>query len=78
MKKLILSAAIIAGLGTFAACNSDDNNDNNESSRCVTCSTDISGNADEYTICRDDFNTQEQYDEAVEAAEAVGSCSSSS
>lgn len=77
MKKVILSAAIMS-LCLFAACNSDDNNDNNVSSRCVVCSTDISGNADEYTICRDDFNTQEQYDEAVETAEAVGSCRASS
>lgn len=78
MKKVILSVAVIAGLCTFAACNSDDNNDNNVASRCVVCTTDISGQSDEYTLCRDDFNTQEQYDEAVEAAEAIGSCRSSS
>jgi hypothetical protein len=77
MKKLILSAAIIAGLSFFAACNSDDNNDNNTNSRCVKCTTELSGQA-EYTVCREDFDTQEQYDEAVEAAEAVGNCSSSS
>ncbi len=78
MKKTILSVALMTGLCFFAACNSDDNNDNNVSSRCVVCSTDISGNSDEYTICRDDFNTQEQYDEAVETAQALGSCRASS
>lgn len=77
MKKVISSVAILS-LCFFAACNSDDNNDNNVSSRCVVCSTDVSGNADEYTLCREDFGTQEQYDEAVETAEAVGSCRASS
>lgn len=76
MKKVILSAAVFS-LCFFAACNSDDNNDNNVSSRCVVCTTDISGQSDEYTLCREDFNTQEQYDEAVESAEAVGSCTAS-
>lgn len=76
MKKVILSGALM-GLCLFASCNSDDNNDNDVLSRCMVCTTDLSGQSDEYTICRDDFNTQEQYDEAVEAAQAIGSCTPS-
>ncbi len=62
MKKIILSAAILAGLA-FVSCSKDDDKNNN----CVTCT----GNGDSQRVCKGDLS-QSQYDDAIDTLEAVG------
>lgn len=73
MKKLTLAIIVLAGM-TFVACSSDD-----DSSRglpaCVICFVSESGVDIEDELCREDFETEDQYEAAVqEFRNAGGSC----
>lgn len=70
MKKLILAAVLLSGM-TFVACSSDDDN----GSSCVTCTITIMDETQTEEFCRSDFDSDEEYDQAIEVAEAFGSCS---
>ena len=47
MKKIILSAAILAGLA-FVSCNKDDDKDNN----CVKCTVSFEGASQAFDVCK--------------------------
>jgi len=82
MKKIILSAAILAGLA-FVSCNKDDDKDNNNSN-CVTCEAKtVAGfNLPEQRVCRGDNgnafegsdDTGVNYDDYVRGQRAIRSC----
>lgn len=52
MKKLILSAALIAGVSFFTACNNDDDGGNNNTNGgCLTCTMSAGGMTIEQDVC---------------------------
>lgn len=59
MKQITTVIALIAISATFSAC----------SKKCVKCTHAYFADSN---LCRDDFDTQEDYDSAIEVAENVG------
>lgn len=70
MKKLILAAVLLSGM-TFVACSNDDDKG---SPSCVTCTVSLMGQTQTEEICRSDFENDDQYNDAIEAFEMLGSC----
>ncbi len=68
MKKLILAAVLLSGM-TFVACSSDDDNG---LPACVTCVASGGGMEIEIDLCREDFDTQAQYEAAVQQYRDAG------
>lgn len=68
MKKITLAVLLLTGI-TFFACSSDDEG---RIAACVTCIINESGTQIEDQVCRDQFATQEQYEQAVQDYRNVG------
>ncbi len=66
--------ALLAGM-TIVACSNDDDK-KSTTSGCVTCdSYSMNGTTiPEFELCRDDFETQAQYDSAVQAGNMLTDC----
>jgi len=66
--------ALLAGM-TIVACSNDDDK-KSTTSGCVTCdAVTVQGmTIPEFELCREDYDTQAQYDQAIQGAEFTTDC----